>query len=84
MEKLKRDERVSRSRVNMEATLTLASGGMRNVVVEDLSIDGACVRGYLKAGESVSLRLPRIGTFHAAVSWAQGGRAGLKFVRARP
>jgi hypothetical protein len=52
-------------------------------VLEDLSIDGACVRGYFRPGETVSIRLPRIGSFEAAVCWAQGGKAGLKFARTR-
>jgi hypothetical protein len=68
----------------MESTLTLASGGSQNVLVEDLSIDGACVRGYLRVGEIVSLHLPRIGTLQAAVCWARGGRAGIRFARPKP
>jgi hypothetical protein len=83
MDELQRDLRSNRSRVSMDAILTLANGGMREVVVEDLSIDGACVCGYFRPGETVSIRLPRIGSFEAAVCWARGGKAGLKFARAQ-
>jgi len=80
---LDRNQRTTRSRVNMAAVMTLADGGLRDVVVEDLSIDGACVRGYLRVGDAVAITLPRIGTFHAAVCWARGGRAGLRFANTR-
>lgn len=78
---LDKNQRTTRSRVNMAAVMTLADGGLRDVVVEDLSIDGACVRSYLRVGDAVAISLPRIGTFQAAVCWARGGRAGLRFAK---
>lgn len=78
---LGRNQRTTRSRVQMAAVMTLADGGLRDVVVEDLSIDGACVRSYLRVGDAVAISLPRIGTFEAAVCWARGGRAGLSFAK---
>lgn len=83
MDRVIRVERANRHQVNIAATLLLATGVARDVTVENLSLDGACVRSWLQPGDAVLIMLPRIGSFDAAVRWARGGRAGLKFARRR-
>jgi hypothetical protein len=73
--------RHNRSSVELKAELSRVVGASETVEVQDISIDGCCVRGYFRVGESVTLRLPKIGGFSARVCWARGGRAGLKFHR---
>lgn len=79
-----RRPRPNRSSVTIDARLTRACGNSEQVIVENLSIDGCAIRGWFKPEEQVILTLPRIGTFDASVRWARGGRAGLRFARARP
>jgi hypothetical protein len=73
--------RATRNRVILSAMLTRHGGGMQDVALEDLSIDGCCVRGYFNVGERVELCLPRMGCFVADVRWARRGFAGLRFDR---
>ncbi len=84
MDMLDRDAGVYAERTSMAAVMTLSNGALRDVVVEDFSFDGACVRSNLRVGETVAISLPRIGTFEAAVCWARGGRSGLLFARPHP
>lgn len=75
--------RPNRTSVTIDARLTRACGNSEQVIVEDLSIDGCAIRGWFKPEERVTLTLPRLGTFEAIVRWARGGKAGLRFERAR-
>lgn len=76
--------RAHRSSVVIDAMLTRACGNSEQVTVEDLSINGCAVRGWLRRDDQVILTVPRLGTFAATVRWARNGRAGLQFERARP
>jgi hypothetical protein len=75
-------ERRHRHRVQLEAELIQPDGSTTRTIVSDLSLDGCRVAGWFLIGDSVTLRLPQIGTVRGQVRWALNGRAGVRFVPA--
>lgn len=75
--------RRERRPVTLSACGTRVDGSMVQLTVVDLSYDGCGVlcSTALKAGERLNLAVLRRGTTGAIVRWAQGGKAGLSFIR---
>ena len=80
MDSLHYKARPARNPVSLTALVTRGSGGSQDVPVDDLSLDGCRVSGHFRIGDTVKLKLPRIGELDAQVRWATPGRAGLRFV----
>ena len=49
--------------------------------VTDLSLDGCCLTGRFKIGETIKVKIPRIGLHSAEVRWSFLGRTGVRFIR---
>jgi hypothetical protein len=74
-------DRRQRHRVQLEAELIHTDGSTSRTIVSDLSLDGCRVVGWFRIGETVHLKIPRIGDVRGQVRWAMNGRAGLRFIR---
>jgi hypothetical protein len=73
-------ERRQRHRVQLEADLIHPDGSTTQTIVSDLSLEGCRVAGWFLIGDTVTLRIPKIGDVRGQVRWALNGRAGLRFL----
>ena len=76
-------ERGRRHSVRLEASATRSDGTQVPVIVTDLSLDGCCLIGPFRIGESVTVDIPKVGKLEAEIRWAFMGRAGARFVTKR-
>jgi hypothetical protein len=73
-------DRRQRHRVQLEAELIQTDGSRAKTIVSDLSLEGCRVAGWFRIGDTVHLKLPRIGEVRGQVRWAMNGRAGVRFI----
>ena len=71
--------RQQRHKVDLEAAIVETDGSTRPITVSDLSLEGCKVTAWLRIGDEVTLRLPRVGLVRGQVRWALSGRAGIRF-----
>ena len=74
-------ERRQRHMVQLSASVTRADGTGMQAEVTDLSLEGCCLSGRFRIGETVTVKLPRIGKLEAEIRWAFLERAGARFIR---
>jgi hypothetical protein len=74
-------DRRQRHKVQLEAELIQGDGSTSMTIVSDLSLEGCRVAGWFRIGDTVRLRIPRIGEVRGQVRWAMGGRAGVRFIQ---
>jgi len=73
-------DRRQRHKVQLEAALIMPDGSTTETIVSDLSLDGCKIVAWLRIGDVVRLRIPRIGEVQGQVRWAMNGRAGVRFL----
>ena len=74
-------DRRQRHRVQLEVELIQIDGSITRTIVSDLSLDGCRIAGWFRIGDTVHLKIPRIGEVRGQVRWAMNGRAGLRFIQ---
>jgi hypothetical protein len=67
--------------VQLEVELIQTDGSITRTIVSDLSLDGCRIAGWFRIGDTVHLKIPRIGEVRGQVRWAMNGRAGLRFIQ---
>ena len=75
-------ERRQRHRVQLEAELIHPDGSRTKTIVSNLSLEGCRIAGWFLIGDTITVRIPKIGDMRGQVRWALGGLAGLRFLPA--
>jgi hypothetical protein len=74
------NDRRFRHDVEIAADVHYPGGHSNKSVISNLSLEGCCLIGWFRIGDSLELTIPGIGRTRGRVRWAVGGQAGIRFL----